>query len=45
LPIGLIPTGTLIHNIELQPGKGGQIMRAAGTYAKIIKKDVILKSI
>jgi large subunit ribosomal protein L2 len=39
LPVGLIPTGTLIHNIELKPGKGGQLMRAAGTYAKIIKKD------
>ena len=39
LPVGLIPTGTLIHNIELKPGKGGQLMRAAGTFAKIIKKD------
>jgi large subunit ribosomal protein L2 len=45
LPIGLIPTGTLIHNIELKPGKGGQIMRAAGTFAKIIKKDEYKKSI
>lgn len=40
LPIGLVPTGTLIHNIELIPGKGGQLMRSAGTYAKIIKKTI-----
>lgn len=39
LPVGLIPTGTFIHNIELKPGKGGQLIRAAGTFAKIIKKD------
>ncbi len=38
-PINLLPIGTLIHNIELKPGKGGQLMRAAGTFAKIIKKD------
>lgn len=31
--------GSLVHNIELKPGKGGQLMRSAGTYAKIIKKD------
>jgi large subunit ribosomal protein L2 len=45
-PIKNIPVGTLIHNIELKPGKGGQLVRAAGTYAKIIKKenkDVIVK--
>jgi large subunit ribosomal protein L2 len=39
LPVGNIPIGTVIHNIELKPGKGGQLMRAAGTHAKIIKKD------
>ena len=39
LPIGNIPVGTEIHNIELQPGQGGKLMRAAGTHAKIIKKD------
>jgi len=38
-PIQNIPVGTLIHNIELKPGKGGQLVRAAGTYAKIIKKE------
>lgn len=39
LPVGNIPIGTLVHNVELKPGKGGQLMRAAGTHAKIIKKD------
>lgn len=39
LPIGSIPTGNHVHNIELKPGKGGQLMRAAGTSALIIKKD------
>lgn len=34
-----IPLTTLIHNIELYPGKGGQIARAAGSFAKIIRKD------
>jgi len=39
-PIKNLRTGTLVHNIELKPGKGGQIIRSAGSYAKIIKKDV-----
>lgn len=34
-----IPTGTIIHNIELYPGKGGQMCRAAGTYAQLIAKE------
>jgi large subunit ribosomal protein L2 len=34
-----IPTGTVIHNIELHPGKGGQFCRAAGTYAQLIAKE------
>lgn len=34
-----IPPGTLIHNIELKPGKGGQIVRSAGAYAEIIAKE------
>ncbi len=41
-----IPVGTFVHNIELYPGKGGQIARAAGTYAQIMGKEgeyVILK--
>nr|O98452.1 RecName: Full=Large ribosomal subunit protein uL2c; AltName: Full=50S ribosomal protein L2, chloroplastic [Spirogyra maxima]AAC95308.1 ribosomal protein L2 [Spirogyra maxima] len=38
LPLTNIPLGTSVHNIELQPGKGGQIVRAAGTVAQIIAK-------
>lgn len=38
LPVGSVPTGTIVHNVELKPGRGGQLMRAAGTFAKIIKK-------
>eukprot|EP00003_Mantamonas_plastica_P020405 TRINITY_DN3294_c0_g1_i1.p1 TRINITY_DN3294_c0_g1~~TRINITY_DN3294_c0_g1_i1.p1 ORF type:complete len:275 (+),score=-145.02 TRINITY_DN3294_c0_g1_i1:208-1032(+) len=38
LPLQFIPIGTNIHNIELKPGKGGQLVRAAGTSAKLIKK-------
>ncbi len=38
-PIGNIPIGAIVHNIELKPGKGGQIARAAGTYAQIIGRD------
>ena len=39
LPIANIPTGTLIHNIELYPGKGGQLVRAAGAAAQLISKE------
>jgi large subunit ribosomal protein L2 len=39
LPIGNIPLGTFIHNIELIPNKGGQIVRAAGSSARILAKD------
>ena len=39
LPVANVPVGTFIHNVELKPGKGGQLIRAAGTYAKIVKKD------
>jgi large subunit ribosomal protein L2 len=38
-PVSNIPIGTAVHNVESKPGRGGQLMRAAGTYAKIIKKD------
>lgn len=41
LPLEFIPIGTFIHNIELKPGHGAQLMRAAGMYAKIVKKDPI----
>nr|YP_010338785.1 ribosomal protein L2 [Glaucosphaera vacuolata]UNJ18735.1 ribosomal protein L2 [Glaucosphaera vacuolata] len=39
LPLHQIPLGTAIHNIELQPGKGGQIVRSAGTAAQLIAKE------
>jgi large subunit ribosomal protein L2 len=39
LPLARIPTGTLIHNIELEPGKGGQLVRSAGTAAQLMAKD------
>ncbi len=37
--IGNIPLGTLVHNIELKPGKGGQMVRSAGTSAQIMAKE------
>lgn len=39
LPLRNIPTGTLIHNIELKLGKGGQIVRSAGAYGQLIAKE------
>ncbi|MAS37650.1 MAG: 50S ribosomal protein L2 [Anaerolineaceae bacterium] len=41
LPISDIPLGTMIHNIELMPGKGGQLARAAGTSAQLLAKEGI----
>ena len=39
MPLGNIPVGTIVHNIELKIGKGGQIARSAGTYAQIVGRD------
>ena len=39
LPLKLIPSGTLIHNIELEKGKGGQLVRSAGTAAQLMVKE------
>jgi large subunit ribosomal protein L2 len=39
LPIRDIPVGTLIHNIELQPGRGGQLVRSAGVSAQLLAKE------
>ena len=39
LPLGNIPTGTFIHNIELYPGKGAQLVRAAGSMAQLMAKE------
>ncbi|WP_026673499.1 50S ribosomal protein L2 [Alkalihalobacterium bogoriense] len=39
LPLKNIPVGTVIHNIELKPGKGGQLVRSAGTEAQLLGKE------
>jgi large subunit ribosomal protein L2 len=39
MPMQSIPVGTIIHNVEMKPGKGGQVARSAGTYAQLIGKD------
>ena len=39
LPLANIPVGTVIHNIELDPGKGGQLVRSAGTSAQLMAKE------
>lgn len=39
LPLANIPVGTMVHNIEMQPGKGGQIARAAGISAQLMAKE------
>ena len=39
LPLQNIPTGTLVHNVELKPGKGGQMARAAGSAAQLMAKE------
>jgi large subunit ribosomal protein L2 len=39
MPMASMPVGTIVHNIELKVGKGGQIARSAGTYAQIVGRD------
>ena len=39
LPIANIPVGTMIHNVEIYPGKGGQLVRSAGSAAQLISKE------
>jgi large subunit ribosomal protein L2 len=39
MPLGTMPVGTIVHNIEMKPGKGGQIARSAGTYAQYLGRD------
>ena len=39
LPLRNIPVGTIIHNVEFKPGKGGQIARSAGTFVQLVGKD------
>ena len=39
MPLKNIPVGTIVHNVEMKPGKGGQMARSAGTYVQLIGKD------
>ncbi len=39
MPLASIPVGTIVHNVELKPGKGGQIARSAGTYVQLVGRD------
>ena len=39
MPLGSIPVGTIVHNVELKIGKGGQLARSAGTYVQIVGRD------
>jgi len=39
MPMKNMPVGTIIHNVELKPGKGGQIARSAGTYVQLVGRD------
>ena len=39
MPLSAMPVGTIVHNVEMKPGKGGQIARAAGTYAQYLGRD------
>ncbi len=39
MPMRNIPVGTIIHNVEMKPGKGGQIARSAGTYVQLVGRD------
>jgi len=39
MPMKNMPVGTIVHNIEMKPGKGGQMARAAGTYAQLVGRD------
>jgi large subunit ribosomal protein L2 len=39
MPLGRMPIGTIVHNVEMKPGKGGQIARAAGAYVQYVGRD------
>ncbi|WP_018699162.1 50S ribosomal protein L2 [Amorphus coralli] len=39
MPLSAIPVGTIVHNVEMKPKKGGQMARSAGTYAQIVGRD------
>jgi large subunit ribosomal protein L2 len=39
MPLASMPIGTIVHNVELKPGRGGQIARSAGSYAQLVGRD------
>src|SRR5690606_19630001 len=39
MPLGSIPIGTIVHNVEMKQGRGGQIARSAGSYAQLVGRD------
>ena len=39
MPLQVMPVGTIVHNVEMKPGKGGQIARSAGTYVQLVGRD------
>jgi large subunit ribosomal protein L2 len=39
MPLSAMPVGTIVHNVELKPGKGGQMARSAGAYAQLVGRD------
>jgi large subunit ribosomal protein L2 len=39
MPLSAMPIGTIVHNVEMKPGKGGQMARSAGTYAQLVGRD------
>lgn len=43
LPMRNIPVGSTVHNVEMKPGKGGQLARSAGTYVQIVAQDIDVK--
>src|SRR6478672_8365582 len=45
LPLKNVPLGTMIHNVELKPGKGGQIARSAGSAVQLVAKEGFLASV
>ena len=45
LPLKAIPVGTLIHNLEIKPGKGGQMVRSAGMYAQLMAKEGVFAQV
>ncbi len=39
MPLGSMPIGTIVHNVELKPGRGGQLARSAGTFVQLVGRD------